>query len=141
MQSAATPQILNDLYLNFGTDLLPSAIGDIQTVSGSTRSQQRVLRRLLTQPGSYIWHPTYGAGLPGFVGQPLSQDNYQQMKSLIISNMFLEESVSQTVQPVIAMQPLPDGIFIQINYTENPTLAPIVLSFDLTSNGVTVYPS
>lgn len=131
MQSQNTPQIIYDLFLNFGNDLVASPTGDILTCSGSTRSQQRVLRRLLTPAGSYIWNPTYGAGLPAFVGQNLSLDNFDQIKSLIISNMFLEESVSQSSPPVIAIQPISNGVFIQINYIENPTLALIVLSFEV----------
>jgi hypothetical protein len=130
MQSQSTPQILYDLYLDFGNDLVPVA-HDLGTVAGSKRSEQRVLRRLLTAPGSYIWHPTYGAGLPSFIGEPLSEDKIDLMKSLILSNLFLEDSVAQTPPPKIAIQTIGNGAFIQINYTENPTGNPIVLSFKL----------
>ncbi len=132
MQSQATPQILYDLYLDWGGDLV-SSTHDINTVSGAKRSEQRVLRRLLTALNGYIWHPEYGAGLPSFIGQIVSPDNFDQIKSLILSNMFLEASVSQTPPPVISMQSIGDGIFIQISYTENPTQNPIVINFKLSN--------
>lgn len=132
MQSQTTPQILYDLYNDFGNDL--RAVNyDIGTCSGAIRSQQRVLRRLLTAINSYIWHAEYGAGLPSFVGEPLSSDNFNQIKALILSNMFLEESVSQTPPPVISIQSLPLGIYVNINYTQNPTQTPIVLSFEVSN--------
>ena len=71
---------MSDLNHFYGGDLSLSATGDILKVDGSTQGQQRVLRRLLTNPalmdssgkvtvvGDYIWHPTYGAGLPRMVG-------------------------------------------------------------------------
>ena len=37
---------------------------------GAALTQQRVLRRLLTNPGDYIWQLGYGAGLGQFVGRP-----------------------------------------------------------------------
>jgi hypothetical protein len=130
MQSFAIPQVLNDLNCNWGNDLVAFA-GDLDTVIGAEKSQQRVLRRLLTAIRGYIWHVEYGAGLPGFVGQALSSDNFDQLKSLILSNMLLESSVAQNPPPVIALQSIANGIFCQINYNENPSQNPIVLSFDL----------
>jgi len=131
MQSQSTPQILYDVNHKFGQDIQSAANGDLGLVSGAQRSQQRVLRRLLTAINSYIWHIEYGAGLSSFVGQPLSSDNYDQIKSLILSNMFNEQSVSQTPPPVITIQNIGNAIAVQINYTENPTQNPIVLNFDL----------
>lgn len=125
------PQLLYDIDQNFGQDLILSAKDDLQAVSDLNRSQQRVLRRLLTNPGDYIWHPDYGAGLPAFVGQSLSSDRYDQIKSLITSQIFLEPSVSKTPQPEILLQTIQGGLFVQINYTESATKQPIVLTFNV----------
>lgn len=129
-QSQATPRLLNDINCNWGEDIVPSA-GDLGTVYGAERSKQRVLRRLLTNPGGYIWEPTYGAGLPAFIGQARSTDNFDQIKSLILSNMLLEDSVSKSPPPKIFIQTIQNGVFVQINYNDNPTQNPIVLNFDL----------
>jgi phage baseplate assembly protein W len=59
-----------DLALQFGGDLSLGPTGDLAVVDGSALTQQRVLRRLLTNPGDYIWQLSYGAGLGQFVGQP-----------------------------------------------------------------------
>src|SRR5260370_37518584 len=45
--------------------------GSLTPSSATVEGEQRVLRRLLTSPGSYIWHLEYGAGLPAYVGQPV----------------------------------------------------------------------
>jgi hypothetical protein len=131
MFSNNIPQIIYDLDQTFGMDILTSPSGDLGIVSLEKRSQQRVVQRLMTNPGNYIWHTEYGAGLPAFVGEALSLNNYDQIKSLILSNMFLEDSVSQNPPPVIFIQPIFNGVFVQINYTMNPSLSPIVLSFEV----------
>ena len=64
---------MNDLYQYFGDDIAASATGDLQPVAGIERGQQRILRRLLTNPrevlpdGSvlppdYIFHRNMGRG-------------------------------------------------------------------------------
>lgn len=125
------PQTINDLDQNFGSDLTLSAISDLQSVSGLVRSQQRVLRRLLTNPGDYIWHPDYGAGLPSFVGQYLSSSRFDEIKSLILSQIYLEDSVAKTPEPEILLQTIQSGLFVQINYTENASRQPVVLTFEV----------
>lgn len=88
MSAPTFPQAVYDINHNFGEDIQLSAQNDLQNVSDLVRSQQRVLRRLLTPTGSYIWHPEYGAGLPAFVGKDLSSDRFDQIKSLITSQIF-----------------------------------------------------
>lgn len=125
------PQLLCDISLNFGQDISLSSQNDLLTVSELERSKQRVLRRLLTNPGDYIWHTDYGAGLPAFVGQSLSGDRFDEIRSLITSQIFLEPSVSQIPEPQILLQTIQGGLFVQINYTESATKQPIVLTLDL----------
>ena len=54
---------MTDLYHLIDNDLTCSPTGDLQSVDGLTLGNQRVLRRLLTAPGSYFWQPDYGGGL------------------------------------------------------------------------------
>ena len=58
-----------DAFHQWGSDLATGSTGDISTISGQLLGQQRVLRRLLTNPGEYIWQLDYGAGLARFIGQ------------------------------------------------------------------------
>lgn len=57
-----------DLSMTFGGDLVFGNAGDLALADASVLTEQRVLRRLLTNPGSYIWQVSYGAGLGQFVG-------------------------------------------------------------------------
>lgn len=129
--SQQTPQLLYDLDQNWGGDLSFSAVNDLQPVSQTERSKQRVLRRLMTNPGDYIWHTDYGAGLPKFVGENLSSDRFDEIRSLIRSQIFLEASVAQNPEPQILLQTIQGGLFVQINYIESSTLQPIVLTFQV----------
>src|SRR5579885_814759 len=92
----------------WSTDLLTGATGDLQVVDGVLESQQRILRRLLTNPGDYLWQPDYGAGLPAKIGQPL---DLTALTVLIRSQMYLEASVSQDPEPQVIVTPIPDGIY------------------------------
>lgn len=125
------PQITNDAFLEWGNDLVLSSTGDLQMITGAIKGEQRVLRRLLTNIGGYIWHTNYGAGVPSYVGEPLSLDLYEKIKSTIKSQMFLEDCVSQNPQPVISIQTIQGGIYCQINYIDAPSKLPVVLTFNI----------
>jgi len=120
-----------DISQNFGDDFSFSARNDLLTVADVDKSKQRILRRLLTNPGDYIWHPQYGAGLQQFIGQSLSSDRFDEIRSLITSQMFLEESVAKAPAPVILLQTIQGGLFVQINYTHASTQNQVMLTFDV----------
>ena len=117
-----------DISHVFGEDLVVSANGDLLLADSVNLSNQRILRRLLTNPGDYIWHPTYGAGLPATIGMPV---DVETVKAIIIAQIFLEETVMRTPQPVITVQSFPNGMFVQITYTEADSGQTVTLSFDV----------
>ena len=118
-----------DIFQNFGDDLSAGPGGDLLTVDGTMLGQQRVLRRLLTNPGSYVWHVDYGAGLPQFIGQPASA---AQIQGIVQSQMLLEEAVAQSPPPSVDVSYYPDGtFFVSISYTDAQTGTPLLLSFDV----------
>ena len=80
----------------FGSDLALGPTGDIAQASGSAVGQQRVLRRLLTTPASYIWHPTYGAGLGAFIGLP---NPTSRIKAIAQQQMRKEQAVARSPVP------------------------------------------
>ncbi len=120
-----------DIYQYFDNDIGIAANGDLQTVDGIIKGQQRILRRLLTNPGSYIFHVNYGAGLPLYVGQPLSTSNYQKILGVITTQLQLEQCVARTPAPQISLQQIPQGIFASISYIDAGTLTPQVLTFSV----------
>lgn len=120
---------MNDLFHYFGGDLNASATGDLRPVSGPERTKQRILRRLLTNPGDYIWHPDYGAGLPRYVGSVI---DVSQMQALVRGQVLLEESVARTPEPIVEVQTIPGGMTVTIQYVEADTNTPQLLSFNVT---------
>jgi phage baseplate assembly protein W len=125
---------LSDLYHYFGTDLTPSNTGDVLTVSAITRGQQRVLRRLLTNPGDYIFQPEYGAGLAAWIGAPA---DLAAMRALIRGQMLLEPSVAAQPEPDVSVLPIANqaggGFAVAISYIDAPSGEPVVLSFEVSS--------
>lgn len=110
---------MNDIFQVWETDLTTSATGDLAVVSGSSLGQQRVLRRLLTNPGDYIWHTDYGAGLASFIGTPA---NEMQIKATIRSQIFREAAVARIPEPLIDVRVYPSGalstIYVDIRFTD-----------------------
>lgn len=118
-----------DLWHQFGADLTVGPTGDIATTSGSDVTQQRVLRRLLTNPGDYIWQPDYGAGLGQFVGQPAAT---QRILGVIRGQIFNEASVARSPEPVVDISATFGGVVTtQIRYSDSSSDATQLLSFSV----------
>ncbi|HQU04795.1 MAG TPA: hypothetical protein PLT25_08760 [Acidocella sp.] len=100
----------------FGNDLVLSSTGDLLTVADPDLTIQRIMRRILTAPGGYIWNPAYGCGLPSQIGQPT---NLMAVQNAIRAQIFQESTVSPTPPPVVTLTGNPDGTFIaNIVYTD-----------------------
>ena len=126
---------LSDLSHFVGADLSVSATGDVLSVEGATRTQQRILRRLLTNPkdgdmpADYIFHPTYGAGLPRKVGDVINVD---EMTALIRGQILLEAAVAPEPEPIVTVRKVFNGISVNIQYTDAETNTPQQLGFEVT---------
>jgi phage baseplate assembly protein W len=120
-----------DASLLWDTDFSAGPTGDLATVSGTDLGQQRVLRRLLTNPGDYIWQPSYGAGLGQLVGQPI---DVLSITSLIRSQIFQESCVTRTPEPVVDVSSDGSGaVFVDIRYIDNDTGSTQLLSFSVSA--------
>ena len=123
-----------DIAHQWGSDLTIGSTGDLTTVSGATLAQQRVLRRLLTNPGDYIWQLDYGAGLARFIGQP---GNALQIRAIVRSQIFKEASVARTPEPVIDVSFGPAGatgtVYMHIRYVDADTGQTQLLSFSVSA--------
>ena len=125
--------MISDLSHFFGGDLSPGITGDLAPASGTIRGQQRVLRRLLTNPGDYVFQPTYGAGLPQWIGRTL---DVGKVSALIRSHILLEDTVARTPPPVITVTALAadqTALAVRIAYNDAATSTPVVLSFNVSS--------
>lgn len=116
-----------DLSHLYGADLSVAAGGDLAIVDAAALGQQRVLRRLLTNPGDYLWNPGYGAGLGRFVGQPV---NVARIRSVIRGQIFQEPAVARSPEPRIDVAGTPDGaVTVAIAYADAATGATQTLTF------------
>lgn len=87
-----------DLWHDMGGDLSLTASGDLRLADGADATRQRVLRRLLTNSGGYIWHGSYGAGLARFVG---AAGAALRIAATIRRQLRLERGVGQVPAPAV----------------------------------------
>ncbi|MGH6958064.1 MAG: hypothetical protein ACREEW_15465 [Caulobacteraceae bacterium] len=114
----------------WGEDLQVSATGDLALADGVELGEQRVLRRLLTNGGDYIWNVAYGAGLPGKVGALLDAP---AIKSAVRSQLFQESQVARVPAPVITVRQgaSPGTFYVSIAYADASSGQQANVSFDL----------
>ncbi|SOY56864.1 phage tail protein [Cupriavidus taiwanensis] len=123
-----TQQLLNDIDHWAGVDIGVSATGDLGRSSGETRTQQRIVRRLVTNPGDYMFHPKYGAGLPAKIGE---NADLPALRALIRTQVLMEAAVARLPEPEVDLVQINSGFSITIRYTSADTRKPITLSFDV----------
>ena len=87
-----------DLNLPWSTDFTLSPTGDLATVDGDEFLRQRITRRLMTEVFGYVWHKSYGAGLPQKIGSTYQP---QQIAAIVRAQRALEESVTQDPPPSV----------------------------------------
>lgn len=125
---------MSDIAHQWGSDLSIGPTGDLATVGGPLLGQQRILRRLLTNPGDYIWQLDYGAGLARFIGQPAT---VLQIQAAVRSQIFKEAAVAQSPEPVITVDAAPAGangtVYVYIQYVDAPSGQTQTLSFSVSS--------
>ena len=108
-----------DIAHLIGSDLTIGPTGDLGTADSSLWTQQRILRRLITNAGGYIWQLTYGAGLPALVGSTVSA---QQIAAIIRQQLALEAAVSTQPEPTILVESDQNGeVFTTITYQDVQT--------------------
>ena len=120
---------MSDLSHLWGSDLALGPTGDLALAFGTDEGRQRVLRRLLTNPGDYLWQPTYGAGLPQKIGAPFA---VAPISALIRTQMALEPAVVRNPEPAVTVTEVTNGLSATIAYIDAATDQPASLSFSLT---------
>lgn len=118
-----------DIWHYIGGDISTSPTGDLRPSSATERGKQRILRRLMTNPGDYVFHPEYGAGLGQKVGQSVRPNEW---KALILGQMLLEDVVAANPAPTVNLTIIDMGVTVDIKYTDATTGTPATLSFDVT---------
>jgi hypothetical protein len=114
----------------WGADLTLTPSGDLNVVDGDDLTRERLLRRLMTVVRGYIFHPTYGAGVPQRIGDTL---DVNVIMGVISSQVRKEATVATTPAPIIVVTPILNGVSVSIKYRSAITGQQVALAFD-TSN-------
>ena len=110
---------MSSLSHTVGGDLDLSGSGNLTLVSDAEETRQKILRRLCTNPGGYIWHPDYGAGLPAMVGMTMDAGTLQ---GIVQEQMADESGVDQTQPITVTVTNTPAGFYrCDITYTDSQT--------------------
>lgn len=124
----------NDLAHTWGHDIGVAAGGDLLLVSSSGLTRERVMRRLLTSPGDYIWSLKYGAGLSRIIGKPIDT---MAVEAIVRLQMRHESSVRQEPAPVVRQtqsnDQRPDTLTLSIQYVDSTLDSSYDLVLDVTS--------
>lgn len=112
----------HDLAHTWGHDIEIAAGGDLLLTTSSSLTRERVMRRLLTSPGDYIWSLKYGAGLSQIIGMPI---NTMAVEAIVRLQMRHEASVLQEPAPVVrqiqSSGQNPDTLTLSIQYSDATT--------------------
>jgi phage baseplate assembly protein W len=117
-----------DLDATWGQDLSTTPSGDLALVDDIALTEQRIIRRLLTNPGDYLWHPEYGAGLPRYIGQAVPPSTIEMA---VMAQILQEQTVARNPAPKVTAKIAPDQISLTINYWSATSGAPQLLEFDV----------
>jgi hypothetical protein len=117
------------IVCDWGGDLLVGPGGDIGTAPVQFEVEQRLVRRLLTNPGDYIWHTTYGGGLGSFVGQPCSP---ALIEGTILGQLQQETLVAPDPAPTVQTNQSLSGSFSTISVTVQFQVTGISVSTSVT---------
>jgi hypothetical protein len=102
------------IVCDWGGDLSVGPGGDIAVAPVQTEIQQRLVRRLLTNAGDYIWHTDYGAGLGDYVGETYSSN---LIEGTISSQLQYESLISVSPPPSIQISQSSAGDFSTTSVT------------------------
>jgi hypothetical protein len=117
-----------DIFHQWGSDLSIGSGGDLALASGSDTISQRVFRRLLTNPGDYLWHLDYGGGLGQFVGTPARAAD---IEAIVRTQLALESAVPSTPSPQIiaTIADAANGYVVAtVTYADPSSAAPVQLN-------------
>lgn len=124
-------QIINS-GIDQGSDIKYDVTNSILTVDGTDKTEQRIMRRLMTNPGDYFWHPKFGVGLPARVGTNLTSPIISAMRADCISQIAQTDGVAAFPAPTVAIQQTGiNEITVTIGYTDSTTNESRVISFTI----------
>lgn len=83
--------------LAFKKDLVPTASGDLDVISGMENVKEALFRRLITTPGTLIHRPEYGVNVKQFQGALNSLENQRRLAMAIQEQFEQDERVEKVL--------------------------------------------
>jgi phage baseplate assembly protein W len=74
-------------------DMVRTASGDLDRISGLANLQIALFHRLVTVPGSHVFRPSYGVGIGAYQNGPMTFAVQQKIASLIVEQFSLDPRV------------------------------------------------
>jgi hypothetical protein len=107
-----------DLSQEWGQDLQLTPAGSLSlTTTPAQLTRQSLIRRLLTNPGDYIWDVGYGAGLGRFVGSPAVPAAIQ---GVVRTQALLEGTVASVVSVAVTASGTTVSCLLSYTSTDAP---------------------
>jgi hypothetical protein len=119
---------MHDIFHEWGSDLAVGSGGDLAISTGSDTVSQRVCRRLLTNPGDYLWNLDYGGGLARFVGTPASPAD---IEAVVRTQLELETAVPITPAPEVSIRVADAAngyVVASVIYADPSSMVPVQLN-------------
>lgn len=120
-----------DFTTNYG-DIAFTRSGDMQLLAGAALLQQRLYRRLVTNPGELLFYPDFGAGLVSYLHMPWTPAAQAQVEQLVAQQALLDPAVSSVVS-VNAWMPDVKTLRIDLSITVADDQQPIVFALPIVS--------
>jgi phage baseplate assembly protein W len=101
---------------DWGGDLSIGPTGDLVVLPIRKEVGQKVTRGLLTNPGDYVWHADYGAGLAQYVGEPFTANI---IENSVINQLRQEVLISIDPPPMVEVNQIqgsPPAVSLSIKY-------------------------
>jgi hypothetical protein len=111
-----------DISHEWGEDLRLSASGDLLTSAQHETTRQKLVRRLLTNPGDDLWNLEFGLGLGYYVGRTI---DVREIEAKVRSQLSREPNVAAI--PPARVEVESDGVepggrcVLRISYVDKST--------------------
>lgn len=105
-----------DVHHIIGDDILLDKSNDLAFVFDTDETNQRIMRRLFTNKGTYIWNAKWGASIPWRVGDTLSAEVYREIVNEIRAAVLEDGNVAKDPLPEITIEQSSNGLICYIRY-------------------------
>ncbi|ONG55746.1 hypothetical protein BKE38_08750 [Pseudoroseomonas deserti] len=110
---------MTSLYHQWGEDLQIDSKGGLRIADATKQTEQRLIRRYMTNPGDMQDSGQYGAGIRQFIGQ---NTDVAKIKATMVQQTRMERSVSRSPSPSVTVRAInQQTVIADVTYTDATT--------------------